>query len=142
MGQTANLLGVGQTITFEGKEYTLSTMTFDMQAKFETWLERRAMDAVRRQKPFCDDEEYKELSCRVITDIAAGVYSFGGSKCVEAAKTLPGVKEILYLSLQKNHKNIDRETVDRMVAEKISEIAAALSQSNPQTPAGENHAEG
>jgi hypothetical protein len=134
MGQTSATLAVGSTFTFRDKEYTVSPLTVELQAKFETWLERRLLDALRRQKVFMTDEEFKDAQNRLIGDIAIGKYSLGSPAYAEAAKTLHGIKELLYLSLSKTDRNVTRELVDAIIEEKMEEASEALKTANPPDP--------
>ena len=130
MGDVARALAVGPDIDFEGRTYTLSPLTYELQAKFEVWLERRAVQAVERQKPYLADDDFRERSARVFVDIAAGVYSFGSPASVQAAGTLPGLKELMRLSLSKKHPDVDAAFVDRLVEAKQKEVGEAFQRAN------------
>jgi hypothetical protein len=145
MGQTATTLGIGPTLEFEGKHYRVSPLTWELQAKFETWLEKRALDKVRQHRNTLPAAEYDTLLKSVMRDIAAGVYSFGGEMSVRASQSIPGAKHLLYLELNKCHPEVDEEFTDRIFQAKLEAVTQALTVANADpkastptvTPSGE-----
>ena len=45
MSSMAKTLGMGQRFDYKGKEYILAPFDLEMQAMFQTWLEKRAFEA-------------------------------------------------------------------------------------------------
>lgn len=138
MGDVSQALGAGSSIEFEGQVYQLAPLTYALQAKYETWLERRAVEAVRRQRSYLDDDEYQQKMTAVDRDIAAGIYSFGSKACQDASRSIHGLKELIRLSLAKNYPEVNHEFVDRLFDTKMQEAANAFMRANadplPQAP--------
>jgi len=130
MGETARALGRGPELEFEGRTYEVSPLTFELQARFETWMERRAYESVRRHRAGVPDEEYYRLLAAVARDSAAGEYSFGSKASVKAGASLPGIRQLLYLGLSKRHPEVDEDFVDRLLGAKMEEAVAVLARAN------------
>lgn len=132
------LLGMGAEIEFEGKQWRMASLTYELQAKFVAWLKRRAVDAVREQKSYLDPDEYAAKMDKVDQNIAAGVYGFGGEVCVKSSKSIDGLKELVRIALAKNHPEVNHEFVDRLFETKIDEAARVVKRANsgplPPTP--------
>lgn len=129
-------LGGGTTLRHNGKTYTISPLTFELQGEFSDFLEQRAWETLERQKPRLSDEEYYKRWDRLDEKITAGVYAFGGPVCQDAVRTLVGAKELLRLSLKVKHPEVDHEFVDNIFEEKAREANAAIARANPD-PLGE-----
>lgn len=129
MGDTARTLGIGPVIPFEGKDYTVSPLTFREHGKFEVWLERRARDIVRRATDITPEQEIRLLN-EVTRDAVAGIYSWGGEVCAMASISLHGRKELMRLALSKQHPEVDNELVDRLFEAFFAETEAAMKLAN------------
>lgn len=138
MADEEQVLGMGSEIEFEGRTYRMAPLTFELQAKYVAWLKRQAVEAVRQQRSYLTDEEYEKKMDRVDRNIAAGVYAFGSPLCVESSKNLDGMKEIVRLTLAKNHPEVNHEFVDRLLEKQMEEAARAVKRANsdplPETP--------
>lgn len=132
------VLGMGTEIEFEGRTYRMAPLTFELQAKYVAWLKRQAVEAIRQQRSYLTEEEYDKKMDRVDRNIAAGVYGFGSDLCIQSVKGPDGLKELVRLTLGKNHPEVDHEFVDRLFETKVKEAAAALQRANadplPETP--------
>lgn len=139
MGEVAKALGVGPELTCKGKSYRLSPLTFEMQAQFEVWLEKRAVEAAKRAARYFTPAEAKEMMAQTMRDIAAGVYSFGGKVCADAAGSLHGLKFLVYLSLLPENPDVTEALVDELFEEKMEEAVELFQQANadpnPKAPA-------
>lgn len=134
MGDVSKVLGKGSTLEFQGKVYQVAPLTYELQAKFETWLERRAVQAVQKLKNLYSSEEYSAALAGVNGDIASGKYSFGAPASIAAGRTMPGLKEILRITLNKNHPEVDEAFVDALWDAKEKDLAdamAAIERANP-----------
>lgn len=129
--EISKALGKGATISFRGKDYELAPLTFGMQAKFEHFLKQRAINFVKEMRDNYSDEEYRAQLSDIRDKGAAGMYSFGGQVCQDAFKSLPGLKEILRLSLQKNYPaEVTHEFIDALVEEKLQEVQEKIGDVN------------
>lgn len=122
----ADILGVSDELTYDGKVYKLSELSLEGRAKFSRWLERRARDeAIRGSANLPSDQQDRYL--RVVSrDIAAGVYEFGGEVSVAALREPAGRRYIVYLSLLENHPDADEELAEKLIENRMREIAAIL----------------
>lgn len=139
MGDISKALGEPVPFQFRDTTYQLSPLTFALQAKFEFWLEGRAFEALERQRENMPAEEYEKRYAALLGDVVGGVYSFGGDVSIKAAKSLPGLKELLYISLSARHPKATRAFVDEIFEDKMKEAAAAVNAVNqdatdPQKP--------
>jgi hypothetical protein len=130
MGQTAKALGESTTFVFGDETLELSPLTYADQAKFESWLEGRALAALDRQRPKIGEDEYRKRWADLIGDIASGLYSFGSENCAKAAKTIPGLKELFLISLVKKQPNITRQKIDEIFESKMREAADTMNAAN------------
>lgn len=126
MGDISKVLGKPVPFVFRNKTYDLSPLTYALQAKFEYWLEQRATQALERRKPDLKPAEYEYKYLGLIGDMASGMYSFGSENCLKAAKSIPGLKELFFISLSARHSDITRAFVDEIFDEKIKEAMAAV----------------
>src|SRR6476469_7884575 len=126
MGDVSKALGKPVPFVFRGKTYQLSPLTYALQAKFEYWLEQRAMETLERRKPDLKPNEFEHQYLGLIGDFAAGLYSFGSENCRKAAKSVPGGEELFCISLSARHCEVTRQLVDEIFDEKIKEAMAAV----------------
>jgi hypothetical protein len=122
MGQLADALGIGASISYNGKTYQIAPWTFEIQGKYERYLEEQAILAVRRNKHMLPEDEYGSALKGVMQDIAAGEYSFGSDLLARSLKKLPHITYLIYLCLEVNHPDISLKLVQDMVKEKIEEF--------------------
>ena len=136
MGDTSRALGIGSSLVFNGKTYQVAPLTIDGRAYFETWLERRALAAVNRVN-YDDEAEKSSDKAAVYRDIASGVYSFGSSAFVKAAKSLPGQKQLLYLMMEAGNPgngDVDEHLVDKIFEEALEEAMEAMGAAEAEDP--------
>jgi hypothetical protein len=126
MGEAAQALGVGHSIVFEGKTYTISPFNMDMAAMFEVWLEDEAYRKVEIRKPFLAPDEYERRHKQVGELVASMAFSFGSEGFQKAMESLPGKKQMFLYMLMPNHPDISKEFVDRMFNQNLNEIIARL----------------
>ena len=130
MGEVAKALGVGPTLTYQGKAYRLSPMTFETQAFFEVWLEKRAFEGAKRAAKHLPAADAERLLTQVTRDVAAGVYSFGGPVSRDASQSVPGIKYLVYLCLLKEHPDVTEDLVDKILDEQMEEALETFSRAN------------
>lgn len=140
----SKVLGKGVPFIFGEKTYTLSPLTYSDQALFERWLEDRAFAALERRRSTLPDDEYKLHYNNLVGSVAMGDFAFGGLACAKIAKTVPGLKELFFLSVVKNHPEVTRQTVDEIFDKKAEEASMSLTGANsdpkaqtPETPANQ-----
>jgi hypothetical protein len=139
MGEHAKALGVGSSIEFRGKTYTVPPWNFGIMGKYESYLEDYALQRARQAARRMSNDESRDYLRAVSQDIATGAYSFGGSLVKESLNKPQHFKYLLWLLLQENHPEVRLELVSEMVDEKMAEIidkmAEANADPNQQTPA-------
>src|SRR5688572_19717875 len=123
----ADLLGIASEIEFEGKLLRVRAPSQTEQGLFSRFLERRARDFVSRSLEMEQDE--KTLLLRgIAADAAAGTYDWGADAYVRALGTPMGIAKMLHLVLSAENPTeiIDEDFTTRLVAQKVTEIAAVL----------------
>lgn len=91
VSELLNVPGEGSlSIQFNGKTYTAGLITQKVKADFEKRMERKALDAIFKVKDLLDPVEFREAVSGVTRDIAAGIYSFGSERSIQALSTPAG----------------------------------------------------
>ena len=94
MGDVNQILGVeGSGVKFTaatGKEYTFHEITPKVQAKFEAWVEHRALTNARK---FHADERVAIVK-DVHQKMTAGAYSWNGEECSAALNSPLGLSQM------------------------------------------------
>ena len=106
--------GLGPQVEHGGTVYQFSVLDGIGYALYQAWLERQAVRAVRAQRDYLPDAEYRVERAEVNRDIAAQVYAFGSERFTQSLRSLPGLKEVCRLALQKRHPGADDELVDAL----------------------------
>jgi hypothetical protein len=130
MGEISRALGQGSSLSFQGKNYTLAPWSYDLQGEFERYLEDKAWETCRRASQRLSKEEADELRAQTLRDITAGVYTFGGPVSAKALQSLPHLKRLLYLMLEKKHPEVTPQLVDEMVDQNLEQVIAAVNEVN------------
>lgn len=132
MGQLARALGIGAEFDFEGVTYRLSPPKPNLQAKFETWLEKKAWEVLKRQKQFMEPDEYRSARTDLLGSIAASEYDFGGELVRKSINgSLEGLTHWCWILLHDTDPTVEESTVRKMVEAEVMEILAALERNNP-----------
>jgi hypothetical protein len=126
MADTMPAAGVGPSIKFRGKTYTLHPWTPELTALFEVWLQEQAWDAVERFKPGLSEEAYQRRLDTVAKLIGSRQFAFGSEACRLASTSLPGQKYSIYLQLRACDPEVTERLVEDIWAEKQQEIIAKL----------------
>lgn len=114
MAETALALGIAGRWEYGGKSHVVAVRTLEMESLFEVFLERRALDAVRRHAPTMNGREYQANMDGWRQDCAIGTYSWGSVGCENARYTAAGAKYMAYLQLKVNDPTITEEFIDRV----------------------------
>lgn len=130
MGQIAQALGQGPTLQYDGQTYTLAPWSYDIQARFERYLEAEATLAARRMAEHLPLEEAKQLLKDVHRDVTAGLYTFGTETVAEALKSLRHLQYLLWLTLLPNHPEVKLDTARKMMDEQLEQVMQAMSDAN------------
>lgn len=142
MGEVAKSLGLSTSLIWKGQSYPVSSITFEIQAQFELWLERRALGRLAIHRRHLSDEEYAEYSQATISDVNSGVYTWGTEACQRALASVPGIKHLAFLCLKKamtaDSPAIDPGVVDAMFEDE--EFATQLSQAMRELNTSPNRA--
>ena len=130
MAEISKALGLGSTFDFNGKTYTCSPWTYRIQGEFERYLEDHAMKTVNKMRQYLTESEYGELVTKTHKDIAEGYYAFGSEPCMRAMQTLTHFKKVLHICLLPKHPDIDMNTVDELVQNRLEEMMAKVGEAN------------
>lgn len=114
MAETALALGIAGHWEYEGKSHIVAVRTLEMESLFEVFLEKRALDVVRRHAPMMNGREYQANMDGWRQDCAIGVYSWGSVGCENARYTAVGAKYMAYLQLKVNDPTVTEEFIDRV----------------------------
>lgn len=138
MAAVATAVGAGAEFTYKEKVYTVSACTYEVQAAFEKYLERYAIDThYRMARMLSEDDSEKSLS-NLQRDLASGAYNFGGDQVRKALDSLLHLRYMVYLVLKKNHPEISIEQVKEMFETNRDNLMLAVNRANAdpnvQTP--------
>jgi hypothetical protein len=90
MSQSAKALGVSShSFKYNGQDYALHPIGPLVRAEYEAFLEKRAYNRLRRNKPHMSDEEYREATSQLGRDIDSGLYQFWSPLSFNTLKTVP-----------------------------------------------------
>jgi hypothetical protein len=130
MSEAAKSIGIGPSITFKGKSYSLKPWTLEMTCLFESFLEQRAWDAVERQRGTCTETQFQERLNSVPAMIASGKFSEGSQAYADAAVSLPGMKFGVFLQLKAENPEVSEKLVQEMFSEIGEELWAKVTEAN------------
>ncbi len=130
MGDTNKALGGGSQLEFDGKTYTVSPWTYDIQKKFEQYMEKEAFASLKRMRPNLNDEEWRDQLSLLNENITIGVYSFTSGRVAKALTHIPHQKYLLYLCLVPNHPDVTRETAGKMIDKILDDVFIAMGDAN------------
>ena len=138
MGTVSSALGLGSQLEFRGKTYTLKPWTFKIQGLYEVFLQEESLRTCRKMRPFCTEEEYRELLIATRRDIDTGYYSFGQPAVEKSLSSLPHLNHLIYLMLKDNHPEVTADLVREMLEEKLTEVMDKMNEANadPNRQAG------
>lgn len=137
MGEYAKVLGTPEKFTHKGQEYELAALHAEIQAQFEGWLQRNALEGLARHKAVLSEADYRMQLNQIFLDIAAGAYSFMSVASYAANKTYDGQKELLYLRLRYCQPQITRDEAEEIFNDKLDELIqlAKAMDSDPKSKA-------
>lgn len=127
LGETTIGLGMPNTFEYKGRTIKLSPMTYNTQAMFEAWVEKRAWDAIERAP--VSPEAKQKLQSELLKSIAAGDYDFGSETVANASSSLDGRVEMLYLLMKPNHLGDEwatKEFCQKMFDEECERIMSEM----------------
>lgn len=143
MGAVASSLGEPALYTFDGKDYKVSPFTFEIQAHFERYLEKKALEAYHRVSGLMSPEDAEKALRGIMADISAGAYTFGTPLVGKALEAPQHVRYAFFLCLKKNHPEgaVNQELVARMYKEDYAGMIGAMNRANADpnrpTPPGD-----
>lgn len=119
MGETAAVLNVPEEFAFNGKSYRLGRRDFFVEAQFERFCARAALEFLKAQKPDLEPLEYAQAMER--WEVAGGTFafSFGGGRCLMTLFSAEGQREMAFLRLAR--ANPDDRTITRDLVKKLAE---------------------
>jgi hypothetical protein len=133
----ADLMGVAQEVTFEGRDYPIRHPSVDEMALFGRWMERRAFESVAAAV-YLPESAQDKLYASVVVQRAAGEFEYHSRAGYAAQATPTGRAKLLHLTLSHDHPEVTEEFALRMVDRCQREIAAILTTrgdpSHPKAP--------
>lgn len=119
------VLNIGSDIEYEGKAYTIPKADLMQSARFGTWVERRAWQALERSAVNGEwsEERARAASSSLLGDIAAGKYEWGGEYCLSAMQSHAGQAMILYIVLSETHPEVTEEFAKKLALAKAMQIS-------------------
>lgn len=112
------------------KEWRVHPWTFEIQAAFEKWLERHAIDSYRRVAQHLSQEEADKALSSLLRDIAAGALGFGGEFAQKTLSAPVHVKRMFFLCIRKNHTDATPELVEEMAKDDYGGMIQAMNLAN------------
>lgn len=141
MGEISRALGQGSEFEFEGRKYVLSPWTFDIQGKFERYLEEQAFRVARRMAATMPQDEADRLLRGVAEDITTGKYTFGQKAWAEATTAIPHLQYLVFLMLQPHQPDVTLDGVKKifekdmeLIYQKVAEVNADPSKAKTAEP--------
>lgn len=139
MGATAANLGLPAEFSLpaspsnpEARAFKVSPWTYEIQALFERYLERRAVEAVKRARDILPPDEYDRALKNALSDVALGVYTFGTEEVGKALSTPEHVKYAFWLCVNYNHRDVSLDEIRSWAkdAETYRDMIAAMNAAN------------
>lgn len=124
MAEAMKALGAGGDFEFRGKRYYLHPFDLDSVAMFEAWLEGQAWDSAERWRHKVSEEVYQRRLDAVARLVASQRFRYGGQVAADAAASVAGMRQILYLMLARDSRNED--VTEALVGEMWGEAEAKL----------------
>lgn len=125
MGNVAQSLGQPVLFPYEGKDYSVSPWTLEIQSHFERYLEREILEGFHRTKHALDPDQADKVAATLTSDIGLGKYTFGTEAVGNALRSKKHLLYLFFLCVKRNHKEVQleevglwarsKETWDRMV---------------------------
>lgn len=116
----ADLLSVDTELVIDGQTYKVHPPTLLEQGKFQRWLEQRARESVDRAT-YLDEAARDRGQNRVTTDVAAGLYEWGGEVALTALRSKDGVAKLIEIIL-----GVPEPTARAFVDDHLKKIVAVL----------------
>lgn len=134
MGAVAQALGQGSTLEYAGKSWKLSPWTYEIQGRFEEFLEDQALRRLQRQTALMPPTEAAEYRKAHWEMLATRSCSFGSLMLWEALKVRDNIAHLLWLQLQANHPEASVELAREMCDEMPDKVMEAMTAANPPKP--------
>src|SRR5205809_435385 len=86
-----------ERIEYNGTEYALHRPTFDVEQFYETWLEKRALKKIMRDRADLGEDNFQKALKGHYATCAAGEYAWGSAAMNQAHLNPPGFKHLMFL---------------------------------------------
>src|SRR5262245_54246912 len=97
MSDTARAVGRPGEVQWEGRALAVSRITFEIEGRFERWLEANLLRSLEFHRGSVSADTYALLAREANAALAARRYAWDGEIAPEAAWLGPGFKELSYL---------------------------------------------
>ena len=136
MASLSQSLALGSEYVQGSKTYKLAPCTFEIQALFETYLERQDLEAYNRLKGRLDRDDREIMLAAIQHKAAMRTWTFGGRGAREALDQRPHLEYMLFLMISKNHPEVSLSDVREMFEKDAEGIMRAANRANadPNSP--------
>jgi hypothetical protein len=124
-------------VEFEGVAYRVTRQNFKTEAMYEEFLERRALEGLQRQRRLLGEDGYQKALGIWMEKVASGDWSWGREAMALSLPSPECLKELLFLVVCQEHKEMNRTLWERLWPEKAEELARSWQEvigPNPTTP--------
>jgi len=128
MSDTARALGLPGEIQFNGQTLKVSRITFEIEGRFERWLEANLLRSLEFHRGSVSADTYALLAREANAALAQRRYAWDGEIAPEAAWLGPGFRELSYLCVLDLQPVWTREEHAKLLAApgKLEELARTI----------------
>jgi len=128
MSDTARALGLPGEVQWEGRALAVSRITFEIEGRFERWLEANLLRSLEFHRATVSADTYALLAREANAALAARRYAWDGEIAPAAAWLGPGFRELSYLCVLDLQPAWTREEHARLLASpgKLEELARTI----------------
>ncbi len=121
MSEVAATLGIAPTFPFDGKQYTVSEVTFELEGLLEAKMMQNEMDGIARIEPNSPDNLIDRMLRNLGLNMGSRKYSWlSPDSWAYYRGTIPGRKYVALLRLQAKatqQQQVSVELIDRIFAD-------------------------
>src|SRR5262245_32081014 len=128
MSDTARALGLPGAIEYDGRTLQVSRITFEIEGRFERWLEANLLRSLEFHRGSVSADTYALLAREANAALAGRRYAWDGEIAPEAAWLGPGFRELSYLCVLDLQPAWTREEHAKLLTSpgKLEELARTI----------------
>lgn len=119
----AALVNAPEVFDVGGRSYRFGELDLLQIARFETWLENRALALGAKLSENMPPTIRDGVLNQIVQGVAAGEYQWGGVACLRAIQTREGMTQLVYLAVQMDDPTFTleqaREVCDGLLQAKL-----------------------